>query len=97
MSAVAGVLHRLGVSMGDRLVGPTRHNPHGHYEDADFRALFYSYRSNRSLLPTILAFLESRFACWALWGLKEPAILEAVNDLGGYLATRTYRRNAFAT
>jgi hypothetical protein len=39
----------------------------------------------------ILAFLESRFARRALWGLKEPAILEAINDLGGYLATRTYR------
>jgi hypothetical protein len=90
-SAVAGVLHRLGVSLGDRLVGPTRHNPRGHYEDADFRVLLYSYRSDRSLLPTILAFLETRFERRALWGLKEPAILEAINDLGGYLATRTYR------
>jgi hypothetical protein len=77
--------------MGDRLVGPTHHNPHGHYEDADFRELLYSYRRDRSLMPTITAFLESRFARRALWGLKEPAILEVINDLSGYLATRSYR------
>jgi hypothetical protein len=77
--------------MGDRLVGPTRHNPRGHYEDADFRALLYAYRADHSLVPTITAFLESRFTRRALWGLKEPAILEAINDLGDYLATRTYR------
>jgi hypothetical protein len=90
-SAVAGVLHRLGVWMGDRLVGPNRHNPRGHYEDADLRSLLYSYRSDRSQLTQIIAFLESRFARESLWGLKEPAILEVINDVGEYLDTRPYR------
>jgi len=35
-SAVANVLHHLGVSMGDRLLPANRWNPHGHYEDVDF-------------------------------------------------------------
>src|SRR5262249_48993939 len=89
-SAIAGVLHRLGVSMGDRLVGPTRHNPRGHNENADFPALLYSDRSDRSLLPTLLAFLAARVERRALCGLQEPGILEAINALGGSLATRSY-------
>lgn len=35
-SAVAGVLHKLGVNMGDKLYPPAHGNPFGHYEDIDF-------------------------------------------------------------
>ena len=35
-SMVAGVLHALGVHMGDKLIGPTTDNPLGHWEDREF-------------------------------------------------------------
>jgi hypothetical protein len=34
-SCVAGVLHHLGVSMGPQLLGSSRHNLRGHFEDAE--------------------------------------------------------------
>jgi hypothetical protein len=35
-SCLAGVLHKLGVNMGDRMLGAHPSNPDGHYEDWDF-------------------------------------------------------------
>jgi hypothetical protein len=35
-SCVAGVLHRLGIYMGHRLLPADRTNPYGHWEDSDF-------------------------------------------------------------
>ncbi|WP_034672144.1 sulfotransferase family protein [Ectobacillus panaciterrae] len=35
-SATAGVLHHLGINMGDHLVGGTPDNPKGHYENSEF-------------------------------------------------------------
>jgi GT2 family glycosyltransferase len=38
-SLVASYLSSLGIGMGDRLLGADPHNPHGYFEDADFREL----------------------------------------------------------
>jgi len=35
-SMIAGVLKKLGVHMGDELLGKSSSNPHGHFEDLDF-------------------------------------------------------------
>lgn len=35
-SATAGVMHRLGIHMGDQLVGPNQGNRKGHYENTDY-------------------------------------------------------------
>jgi len=35
-SLVASMLQAMGVDMGERLMGPTPHQPHGHFEDLDF-------------------------------------------------------------
>ena len=35
-SAVAGMLHKIGVHMGDTMLGTAPSNPKGHFEDADF-------------------------------------------------------------
>jgi len=38
-SVTAGVLHKLGVNMGDNLLRADRHNPDGYYEDMEFLKL----------------------------------------------------------
>jgi hypothetical protein len=35
-SMIAGILHKLGVDMGEDLIGASLHNPLGHYENIDF-------------------------------------------------------------
>ncbi len=90
-SAVAGVLHHLGVMMGETLVGADRSNPTGHYEDQNFRQLLYRYRKDKLTLKAMGGFLESRFAAYKIWGLKEPALLEAINELAASLNGRDAR------
>ena len=90
-SAVAGVLHELGVMMGERLVPAAHTSPKGHFEDLEFRRLLYAYRDNESVLGEIQTFLEDRFARFPLWGLKEPAINEAVKALAPTLSKHDYR------
>ena len=90
-SAVAGILYRLGVMMGVELVPPSKSNPKGHFEDRHFRELLYKYRSDRSFIIKLNEFIESRFLQFRLWGVKEPAILEAIMDLGPLLKRHTYK------
>ncbi|MEZ5542125.1 MAG: hypothetical protein R3F42_08780 [Pseudomonadota bacterium] len=90
-SAVAGILHHLGVMMGERLVPATAANPKGHFEDAEFRQLLYRYRQDPAVLQQIHGFIEQRFTHYGLWGIKEPAILEAVADTAPVLTGRDYR------
>ena len=90
-SAVAGILHHLGVMMGETLVPADRTNPKGHFEDLDFRRLLYRYRTDKSALKEIVAYLESRFATYPLWGVKEPAINEAILQIAPYLENRDYK------
>lgn len=37
-SCTAGVLHQLGINMGENIGGPTRSNPRGIFEDAEYKA-----------------------------------------------------------
>ena len=90
-SAVAGVLHELGVMMGERLLPAQHTSPKGHFEDVEFRQLLYAYRENESILTQMKAFLENRFARFELWGLKEPAINEAIKALAPTLCKHDYR------
>ena len=39
-SAVAGILHHLGVMMGKEFDKPAKSNPTGYYEDLEFKRLF---------------------------------------------------------
>ncbi|MCK5359067.1 MAG: hypothetical protein KAJ95_00490 [Gammaproteobacteria bacterium] len=90
-SAVAGVLYRLGVMMGAKLVPASKANPKGHFEDVHFRELLYSYRKDRSFIIKLHAFIESRFQNFRLWGVKEPAIIEAIMDLAPMLENYNYK------
>lgn len=90
-SAVAGILHHLGVMMGEALIPPTFANPKGHFEDAEFRRLLYQLRQDRSVLVDIERFIKGRFSSYPLWGVKEPAILEAIADIAPMLKGCRYK------
>ncbi len=90
-SAVAGILYHLGVMMGAKLVPPSEANPKGHFEDMQFRELLYRYREDKSVLIEMLAFLEARFKNFRLWGVKEPAIIEAIMALAPSLSDKNYK------
>lgn len=79
-SAVAGVLHHLGVHMGDDLLPPSEHNPRGYFEDREFVDLhdliigdwkdpqpnFGPYRETYTTL------IREREQQHELWGIKDP-------------------------
>jgi hypothetical protein len=90
-SAIAGILHRLGVMMGTKLVPPAGANPKGHFEDMHFREMLYSYREDKSVIIKLHAFLESRFQDFRLWGVKEPAIIEVIMQLAPMLQNYNYK------
>ena len=79
-SAIAGVLHHLGVHMGDDLLLPSPHNPKGYFEDREFVDIhnqiigdwkdpqvdFESYRKEYTAL------IKKREEQHELWGVKDP-------------------------
>jgi len=90
-SAVAGVLHNLGVMMGTKLVPPTDANPKGHYEDMHFREMLYDYRTDTSVLHKMANFIDARYVNFDLWGVKEPAIIEAIMALAPCFENKQYK------
>jgi hypothetical protein len=86
-SLTASLIHKAGVSLGERLVGPGRANPRGFFEDADFyefheQLLFQ--RGHTILVPPGFRFEPTRAdfeqarrlvdarAGNAIWGWKDP-------------------------
>lgn len=82
-SCVAGVLHHLGVPMGERFPEPDEWNPAGYYQDEDFEDLIDLYdpvwkRPNRGtcvvpedeVLSRIAKLIDVRNAQHEVWGLK---------------------------
>jgi hypothetical protein len=80
-SLTAGVLHRLGINMGPRLLGPDAWNVRGHYEDIDFLHLNDQViRDWRRPSPLLLdkqkemyaKLVQSRAKESIFWGIKDP-------------------------
>lgn len=79
-SAVAGVLHHLGVFMGHRFIGATKYNELGHWEDVAFVALHKRIvggwkRPCVDFEPVRKAYIKlirSRERKYELWGFKDP-------------------------
>jgi len=46
-SAITGVLHHLGINMGDEMLGPELSNPKGHFEDLVFFSFGVDYLESR--------------------------------------------------
>ncbi len=79
-SAIAGVLHNLGVHMGDHFDPPARNNEHGFWEDLEFKEI-HSMLSEckeavreQQLLVRYNKLIQKRKAEFALWGVKDPLL-----------------------
>lgn len=78
-SSVAGVLHHLGVNMGDKMLPPDDKAPTGYYEDQDFldiHNVICGDCRNPTIDTTTLAIeyqnLLAKKSTQSLWGVKDP-------------------------
>jgi hypothetical protein len=78
-SATAGMLHKLGVPMGEPFVGADGNNPWGTFEDARLMALTRRVVAGRepveAFRPVFAALAEQ-----PLWGFKIPAFVEIASE-----------------
>lgn len=73
-SAVAGVLHHLGVMMGKEFDAPARSNPKGYYEDVEFKDLYSKLAEGREVEGSLQVLIRLREAEYPLWGVKDPQL-----------------------
>lgn len=73
-SAVAGVLHHLGVMMGKEFDKPAKSNPKGYYEDTEFKRLYSMLVEGREVEGNIDVLIRLREAEFPLWGVKDPQL-----------------------
>lgn len=72
-SAIAGVLHHLGVFMGDRFDPPNSVNPRGYWEDLDFKDMLRDTTfENHNLEDQIKNLIIRRCRDHEIWGFKYP-------------------------
>jgi hypothetical protein len=85
-SCVAGVLYRLGIYLGTRLLGADATNPWGHFEDRDFldwnEAFLRQKITRAQWTKRVREVIQKRRALGVLWGWKDP---RTCNLLGHYL------------
>ena len=78
-SATAGMLHRLGVAMGEPFVAADENNPYGTFEDARLMALTRRVIGGKEAVeafrPVFTALAEQ-----PLWGFKIPAFVEIAHQ-----------------
>jgi hypothetical protein len=89
-SATAGIMHLLGIHMGDRLLQATRHNQKGHYENVEFvqlnQEILKSVNSTWNKPPIQEKIIEKKIFVTKIhtfikknmkpiWGLKDPRTL----------------------
>ena len=96
-SALSGVVHTLGISMGDRLLPPMEQNPKGFYEDMEFLEHHANMYGNIPYLmdglepgaPSspnpVYASLIRRRCIKPKWGLKDPRMVFLVQEFKQYL------------
>jgi len=87
-SAIAGVLHHLGVFMGDDLLPANEHNPRGYFEDRKFMEMHDRFIGDWSeprlnlddsgLLLEYAALIEEHGAGHEVWGIKDPRLCFAL-------------------
>jgi hypothetical protein len=89
-SATAGVMHLLGIHMGDKLIQGTVHNPKGHFENIDYvklnQEILQSVNGSWNRPPSHEKIIATGFPSIKLrnfiaknmkpvWGLKDPRTL----------------------
>ena len=78
-SAVAGILHNIGVMMGKDFDLPTSNNMSGYWEDIEFKSIhskFVSaeYNDDKNVKMEYLELIRNREKDFEIWGLKDPLL-----------------------
>lgn len=78
-SAIAGVLHHLGVFMGEKFDPPSANNTSGYWEDIDFKSYHTKFDAgelddNPALMNEYVDLIKLREKEHKLWGLKDPLL-----------------------
>lgn len=73
-SAVAGVLHHLGVMMGKEFDKPAASNPTGYFEDLEFKRLFDMLAEGREVWKLLETLVKIRETESPIWGVKDPQL-----------------------
>ena len=71
-SAVAGVLHHLGVFMGDQFDEPNPNNPKGFWEDVKIKELHNLYEEGLGNDVVYQEYIDKRNSEHKIWGVKDP-------------------------
>jgi hypothetical protein len=91
-SAAAGVLHYLGVFMGENFDLPNENNVKGYYEDIEFKNFHKKFDSgeldkNPSLMDSYSELIKSRESLNKIWGLKDPLLCTNLSNFTRNLNT----------
>ena len=73
-SAVAGVLHHLGIHMGERFQPPNAKNPQGYYEDLDFMECHVHMLDGIDVEHRYETLIRSKEMLYTDWGVKDPRL-----------------------
>lgn len=87
-SAVAGILHHLGVNMGGRLLPANEKNSKGFFEDLDISDLHHQmigvwYNPKDAITPALIekySKLIKKRSNQAIWGVKDPKLCMLMED-----------------
>jgi len=85
-SAVAGILHHLGVFMGEKFDDPSKGNPRGYFEDIEFKDLHKLAMEGSDVSEEYQKLLDERCGCScgktrSSWGLKDPRLCILMDKL----------------
>lgn len=73
-SAIAGVLHYLGVMMGKEFGPPSHANVKGYFEDLEFMRLFDQLAKGDQTEKLLENLIRIRELEYSLWGVKDPKL-----------------------
>lgn len=78
-SAVAGVLHHLGIFMGNQFDDPSKNNIKGFWEDLEFKNLHKKIENNINVDLEYSQLINKRNLEHKLWGVKDPLLCKHLN------------------
>lgn len=96
-SVLSGIVHSLGINMGNSLLQPNTHNEKGFYEDTDFLEIHRhmygtipylfddSIASSTELVVPAYINLVRKKCTQKLWGVKDPRMVMLLDEFKKYL------------
>ena len=86
-SAIAGILHHLGVFMGDDFDPPNDNNPQGYWEDLEFKHFHKAILDGEDVEQRYIDLIQKREE-HKIWGVKDPLLCLLLPNLIKNLRTQ---------